>query len=149
MVALDETGEALALASSKDIDLVVHPKYLADQDLLPNLGGFASVSGTELLQNAAGRDSGFFKMPRSGLVDARGPDKFDETHLNRFVTVLVFGLALNNDAGAGFDYRNRSDGPAFVENLGHPHFYSDQSIHHIKSPFPVSRFPFPVIFLQP
>src|SRR5439155_2500244 len=66
-----------------------------------------------------------FKVPRHWLVYPLGFHKLDEAKLHGIVTVLLFRLLLNDDAGPGLDNRYRNDRSVILQQLRHPDFLTE------------------------
>jgi hypothetical protein len=138
MVPFDQPCKSAALAGAQDIHLICRLENLRDQDLFSHVWYFCAVFETELPQDAARRDSGFFEMAGFRLVHPGRTNEFHKTQLDRLVAVRLLRLLLNDDTRAGFDHGDRNNGSVLIKNLSHPYLYSNQSINHN------DRFPFPV-----
>ena len=70
-------------------------------------------------------------MALDGLWRVASRCGFDQTELNRLVTVPFGGLPLNDDARPSLDNRDGHSAPVVVENLGHANFLAEYAAYHI------------------
>ena len=126
--ALDRAFKAVALADAGDIDLVADGKdagldFVADV----HLGGLFHA---EFFQVLLGGNVGLlqmaeFRLGQLGLFDILIAE------LHSGIAVVLNGLLLRDDAGAGLDNSDRDDLAALIENLGHAHFFADDRFLHL------------------
>ena len=65
-----------------------------------------------------------FEVAGHRFVDPFWFHELNESELHGVVTVLLFRLLLNDDAGAGLNNGNRNDGSVILQQLRHTDFFA-------------------------
>jgi hypothetical protein len=150
MMALNHAGESPSLACSHNMNNIFGLEHLIHQDLFAHLWRFLSFFGgvfrcalkAKFPENAAWRNTGFFEVPGPRLGNPRRAHKLYKSQLYGVIAIRILGFFLNHNAGTSLNSSNRNNVSRIIKNLRYSYLYSNQSINHNRSPFPVSRFPF-------
>ena len=124
-VALHRTGEALAPADRRDIDLLALPKDVGG-DLLAD-GVLADVVEPQLDKLAAGVDARLCEVPSFGLGELVRI-LHAERDLDGAVAVGLRCLDLNDTARRDTQHGDRDDTVVFVPDLRHADFLADDRL---------------------
>ena len=126
-VALDDAGVAVALADAGDVHMVAHREGVGlDHVAHVHLSGLLQL---ELLQMLLGGHAGLGQVALLRLGQLALGDVL-KAQLHSLVTVLLGGLLLHHDTGAGLDHSDRDHLAVGVENLAHADFLTDDSFLH-------------------
>src|SRR5690606_14749032 len=116
VVALHDTGEALALARADDVDLGPGLEDL-DRELLADrvLGG---VGRADLRDMTARRDAGLLEVAGERLGDLAGID-LTGGELHGAIAVHLRGAQLGHDVGGDLDDGHRNETVVLIPDLRH------------------------------
>src|SRR5690606_20304996 len=118
-VALHRTGEALALAHGRDVDLVAVGEEVGLELLADRVLG--DVVEAELDETGPGLDAGLLELAQLGLADLGGLLRA-EGDLESGVAVSLVGLHLHDPAGLDPQDGHGDNAVVLVPDLGHPYF---------------------------
>src|SRR5687767_3827283 len=135
MVALDDSGEALAFRGARDLDDIAGLEYVIHCNCLADLH-VRRVFYADLLQLAPRLDVGVFRIRETALEVSQfsfcemfGPD-FAESDLDSGISVCLNTLELRDNAGACFYHGDRRNGPILIEEMSHPDLLAQNCVNH-------------------
>src|SRR5579864_5900428 len=129
VMALHDALEPAPATRPDDVDAVTRVEDV-DEDLIAGLHHLAAGLEAHFAPDPRRRHAGLLEVARGGLVALRR-GLVDQAQLHGLVAVGLDGLRLDNHARPGLDDRGRYDGAVALEDLGHPHFASNDSVHHM------------------
>src|SRR5579883_512638 len=113
VMALMETGKSPPFGNANHIHALIGLK-LVDQNLIAHFDFFL----TRIQPN--------FSQQASRI----GSRKFDQSQLNRIVTILAGALLLHDDAGPCFQNGSGHDVTVLLENLCHTQLFAKNAVYH-------------------
>src|SRR5579872_682615 len=129
VMALMETGKSPPFGNANHIHALIGLK-LVDQNLIAHFDFFLTRIQPNFSQQASRIRSRTLEMPFKGLRHSLGSRKFDQSQLNRIVTILAGALLLHDDAGPCFQNGSGHDVTVLLENLCHTQLFAKNAVYH-------------------